>query len=207
MASKSDVAAQDGFDPVGEASRVASSQSMVGDLPAASPLITRGASGICSHSTPCLRARDGVQPVGWPTQMVGVAGSIPRSASLADFDTESMPSARWISATSSSPGVEPFRQPGPARSAAGNCRARGGKPPRRRLILGQVHAAEAAIQLPRRDRGQHRPQAISSPPASRRRHPAVPDDIRSSTSAPQRMVPPCASISAAKGGHAGPIRP
>ena len=37
--------------------------------------------------------------------MVGIAGSRPRSASFADLDTESMPSARWIRATSSSPGA------------------------------------------------------------------------------------------------------
>ena len=47
--------------------------------------------------------RDGSSRCGWPTQIVGVSGSIPRSASLEDFETESIPSARWMSATSSSP--------------------------------------------------------------------------------------------------------
>jgi hypothetical protein len=37
--------------------------------------------------------------------MVGVTGSMPRSASFEDFETESMLSARWMRATSSSPSV------------------------------------------------------------------------------------------------------
>jgi hypothetical protein len=52
-----------------------------------------------------LGQRLGSSRLGWPTQIVGVAGSMPRSASFEDFETASMPSARWISATCSSPGV------------------------------------------------------------------------------------------------------
>ena len=97
-----------------KASRVASSHVPdVAITPAASPLTVRGASGIWIQTIDLPSGqRDGSSRCGWPTQIVGVSGSMPRSASFADFDTESMPSARWISATSSSPGV--FQRIGPS---------------------------------------------------------------------------------------------
>ena len=51
--------------------------------PAASPLMWRGASGSCSHRIAWPSGqRDGSSACGWPTQIVGTAGSMPRSASL-----------------------------------------------------------------------------------------------------------------------------
>ena len=55
----------------------------------------RGASGNCSHRIEAPGGqREGSSATGWPTQIVGVAGSMPRSASLAALDTPSSPGVR-----------------------------------------------------------------------------------------------------------------
>ena len=80
-------------------------------LPAASPLMWRGASGSCSQRIALPGGqRDGSSACGWPTQIVGVSGSMPRSASLQAFETPSRPGVRCSSATLPSAGVAPGRR-------------------------------------------------------------------------------------------------
>ena len=65
----------------------------------------RGASGSCSHRIALPSgAREGSKAVGWPRQIVGSAGSMPRSASFTAFDTPSSPGVRCSSATLPSSG-------------------------------------------------------------------------------------------------------
>src|ERR1700733_13340974 len=98
-----DLRGENGFDPVGEffpdLIRPASVARRC-DFPPASPLMKRGASGNCSQR---MDAPGGQRlpssAAGWPTQIVGTAGSMPRSASFAAFDTPSSPGVRWVSAT------------------------------------------------------------------------------------------------------------
>ena len=71
----------------------------------------RGASGSCSHRIALPSGqRDGSSACGWPTQMVGTSGSMPRAASLQAFDTPSSPGVRCSSATLSEAFAAPCRR-------------------------------------------------------------------------------------------------
>jgi hypothetical protein len=102
--------------------------------------------------------------------------------------------------------VQPRRQPvglgRPARSAAGNCRARGGTA--RGLVLGRFTAAGAGRKLP--GATEARPKRGRSPPPGQSPRPphGRPSVTMRSTSAPVRISPPFSSISRRKASPPAP---